>query len=339
MSPEALMQEQTDVTHELYQAAIGAPSQAYYLRHFARFDAAGKTGISWNWAAFVSTLNWLIFRKMWGVACWYAGVSGVLVLAVFGIGKLVLHFSDETEWALILFFLLVSSLVPALFANAAYYRFCERKITRALVADVGVQGACELLARQASSARGAWALAGANLLGWALLVAAISWGGASPLVNPLGLFLAAPTPARPNATLAVVVPLERPPLPVAATASAPSPPASAVAALEVAAPAPPASAAPLIRASAIREAPPEVQSAKPAATYYIQVGAYAEKENARKVMLRLQAADLQAYRQLVSARRGALIQVRVGPFASRDDALAAAAKIKALDLPALLVKP
>jgi cell division septation protein DedD len=86
------------------------------------------------------------------------------------------------------------------------------------------------------------------------------------------------------------------------------------------------------------ETPAQAEPARPSPRYYIQVGAYAKKENARKVMLRLQTTDLEAHRQLVSTKRGALTQVRVGPLASRSDALVAAEQIKALDLPALLVK-
>lgn len=172
MAIDAVNLDQTDVTTELYKAVIGPRNQGYYLRRFAKFDADGKTGATWHWPAFFSTLNWLIFRKMWGLALWFASLSLTLALAVFGLGKLALNYSDATQNALILLFLLAAFVLPGLYANSAYYRFCEKKITKALASDSGVQGACELLARQASSNRRWFVLALLNLLILALVAGA-----------------------------------------------------------------------------------------------------------------------------------------------------------------------
>lgn len=166
--------EETDVTTELYKAVIGPKNQDYYLRRFAKFDAAGKTSPTWHWPAFFSTLNWLIFRKMWGLALWFASLTIIVALAVFGIGKLTLNYSSTTQASLIVLFLLAVFVLPALYANAAYYRFCEKKITQALASDSGVQGASELLARQASSNRRWLVLALLNLLVLALVAGAAS---------------------------------------------------------------------------------------------------------------------------------------------------------------------
>ena len=341
MSADAVIQEQTDVTGALYQAAMGAPNQAYYLRHFARFDAAGKTGISWNWAAFASPLNWLIFRKRWGLARWYALGLGLLVVALLGFGRFGWRYSSATAWALLLFVLLASSVLSAIYANAAYYRFCEKKITRALVANLGVHRACEMLTGQASSARRGWALAGLNLLGGCLLVlVAVNSTGAQQLRRP-SLSFATPIPEGASRTLRVTAPLKSIPPVLAIATSAPVPAASVApdaSAAPTASAESAASAAPATQAAALAESPPQSEPTRPSPRYYVQVGAYAKKENARKVMLRLQTTDLEAHRQLVSTKRGALIQVRVGPLASRSDALVAAEQIKALDLPALLVK-
>lgn len=166
--------EETDVTTELYKAVIGSKNQDYYLRRFAKFDADGKTSPTWHWPAFFSTLNWLIFRKMWGLALWFASLTITVALAVFGIGKLTLNYSSTTQASLIVLFLLAIFVLPALYANAAYYRFCEKKITQALASDSGVQGACELLARRASSNRRWLVLALLNLLVLALVAGAAS---------------------------------------------------------------------------------------------------------------------------------------------------------------------
>ena len=57
--------QQSTVADDLacYQALIGEKNQHYYLRHFAYFDARGKTGTSWHWPACFATLGWLLYRK------------------------------------------------------------------------------------------------------------------------------------------------------------------------------------------------------------------------------------------------------------------------------------
>jgi len=140
-------------TAELYRAAIGPRGQDYYLRQFARFDTAGKTGASWHWAAYWSTLNWLIYRKMWGQALAYVAAVLGMALLVFGIGKLLLNYDSTTGLALFLLFLTAAFVVPGLYANAWYYNFCNEKISGALRATQDVAQACELLSAQASSNR------------------------------------------------------------------------------------------------------------------------------------------------------------------------------------------
>ena len=62
----------------LYKAVLGPKNQAYYLRHFARFDAAGKAGLSWNWAAATFTFIWFLYRRMWPAALAYIVLANVL---------------------------------------------------------------------------------------------------------------------------------------------------------------------------------------------------------------------------------------------------------------------
>ena len=73
-----------DVTTSLYRAAIGPVSTPYYLPIFTRFEEAEHAGISWNTAASLTTLNWLVFRKLWGAALAYVGIVVAIVLLVFG---------------------------------------------------------------------------------------------------------------------------------------------------------------------------------------------------------------------------------------------------------------
>lgn len=175
MANDPLTTDQTDVTTELYRAVIGPRNQDYYLAQFARFDAQGKPSATWHWAAFFTTLNWFVFRKMWGAALWYVTLVVAFALAIFGLGKLAFNYTDEVQNALLLLFLLGMFVTPALLANALYYRFCERRITKALASDSGVQEACDLLASQASSNRRWLILALLNLLLAGLLAGAANW--------------------------------------------------------------------------------------------------------------------------------------------------------------------
>jgi cell division septation protein DedD len=166
-------------TAELYRAAIGPRGQDYYLRQFARFDTAGKTGASWHWAAYWSTLNWLIYRKMWGQALAYVAAVLGMALLVFGIGKLLLNYDSTTGLALFLLFLTAAFVVPGLYANAWYYNFCNEKISAALRTTQDVKQACELLGAQASSNRRFLGQAAVNVA-----LAALVAGLAAFLLDP-----------------------------------------------------------------------------------------------------------------------------------------------------------
>lgn len=60
-------------------AIIGERNRDYYLERFARFDARGKPGISWNWPAFFFGYMWLLYRNMWAYAAAYLGVVWTLM--------------------------------------------------------------------------------------------------------------------------------------------------------------------------------------------------------------------------------------------------------------------
>ena len=171
-------------TAELYRAAIGPRGQDYYLRQFTRFDAAGKTGASWHWAAYWSTLNWLIYRKMWGQALAYLAAVLGMALLVFGVGKLLFNYSDTTGLLLFLAFLTAAFVVPGLYANAWYYNFCNEKISAALRATQEVKDACEVLAAQASSNKRFLGQASVNVALMALLGGLVTF-----LANPAQDFM------------------------------------------------------------------------------------------------------------------------------------------------------
>lgn len=178
MTPELDSPLATGVTAELYKAAIGPRGQDYYLRHFLKFDAGGKTGISWHWPACCATLSWLVYRKMWRWALAYAALLLGLALLVFGVGKLAFDYSESSGLLLLLLFLGAAFVLPGLYANAWYYTFCSENISAALRKAATLREACEALAGQAGTRKRWFGLVAANL---ALLALVIS--GATLVLN------------------------------------------------------------------------------------------------------------------------------------------------------------
>ena len=391
-------------TAYLYRAAIGERSQDYYLRHFARFDGEGKTGTSWNWAAYWTTFNWLVYRKMWGWALAYVAALIGLALLVFGVGKLVLNYSDTSAILLSLLLLTAAFVLPGLYANAWFYTHCNEKITAVLQQNPELKQAATVLAADAPVQRRLWVLALANAAVLALVLSVLNGfqhtdsalpqlasseerlpvgeerlstreqSGQLGTVATPSAAPAASTPA-PAPTATASTPTPEPaaasapvtaavPAPTPATAAA-EPPAAASAPVVVAAPAKPA--APMIKAvdraptpatRAERPAPPApaVAATSSAATpavvprpataakapavpryvWVIQVGAYAEEENARKALAQVQSLGLEAGAETFGSKP--LTRVRVGPFERQIEAEQAALRIKSLDLPALVIR-
>ncbi len=170
-----------DVTTTLYRAAIGPVSNGYYLPIFTRFEAADRAGISWNMAASLLTLNWLVFRKLWVAALAYVGVLVAVALLVFGIGHLVLQFSDGLLMALGLGFGLAAFVLPGLFGNALFHAECRKAMAKALTGHTNVADARDALLAQASDRKRLITLAAMNLA--LLLVAAFAYLQFSVLSN------------------------------------------------------------------------------------------------------------------------------------------------------------
>lgn len=381
-------------TAYLYRAAIGERSQDYYLRHFARFDGEGKTGTSWNWAAYWTTFNWLVYRKMWGWALAYVTALIGLALLVFGLGKLVLNYSDTSAILLSLLLLTAAFVLPGLYANSWFYTHCNEKITAVLQKTPELKQAATVLAADAPVPRRLWmlALANAAVLALALLVlngfqhtdatlpqlasseerlpvreervSTREQSGQLETATPPAATPAAPTPTASAPTpepAAASAPVAAP-VPTPATAAAE--PAAAARAPAVAA-APAAAAKPMIQAVDRTPAPavraerpstpaPAVASPAPAAAaprpaaaparaqpaqryvWVIQVGAYAEAENASKALAQVQSLGLDAGSETFGSKP--LTRVRVGPFERQAEAEQAALRIKSLDLPALVIR-
>ena len=74
-----------------------------------------------------------------------------------------------------------------------------------------------------------------------------------------------------------------------------------------------------------------------AGRFVVQVGAFAEKDKAQQVRMKVERAGMKTYTHVAETKDGARTRVRVGPFTTRAEAEKAAAKIKTLDLPAAIL--
>ena len=93
-----------------------------------------------------------------------------------------------------------------------------------------------------------------------------------------------------------------------------------------------------IKALALLEGKETVVPTPGAARYVVQVGAFSDVVKAREARVKLEAAGLKTYTQVVNPKDGKRIRVRVGPFESKSQADTAAARIKKLDLPAAILE-
>ncbi|NBW49942.1 MAG: DUF2628 domain-containing protein, partial [Betaproteobacteria bacterium] len=150
-------------TTALYRAAIGDISNGYYLPRFTRYEAADRPGLSWNWAAALNTLNWLMFRQLWHAALVYSGSIVALALLLFGIGKLVFQFSEGTQWGLLAALVGLAYAVPGLGGNALYYLATRQRVQNALAKNQTVPEACAQLGKQASTRKGLIIIAACNV--------------------------------------------------------------------------------------------------------------------------------------------------------------------------------
>jgi hypothetical protein len=146
-----LDQSDQSATLELYRAALGPINTDYYLHAFAVFDAAGRVGPRWNWAAALSTLNWMVLRQLWGSALAYGSAWVAVLLLTVGLGQLVFHLSKAAQIGALAVVAAAAVLVPGLYGNALLYRHCFKKIGLALERHTKLEDACAMLLRDAPS--------------------------------------------------------------------------------------------------------------------------------------------------------------------------------------------
>ena len=322
----------------LYGAALGPVSIGYYLRLFARSEVTGRGGASWNWAASLGTLNWMVFRQLWWAALAYLLLVPGLALLVFGLGRLLFQTSVLWELEIALTLVAMLFLVPGLWGNTLLYAHCCRQVAHALEeTSTRAEAAMVLKRRAGTRQRLAWlALANAALAGAAVGV----WIGLPGSTRPP--LATVPATAASSTAAATIAPV--PHLPLVPAPIPPQPPAAASA--QGLAPAALSAPTRLASASASASAPsdPTVTAASSKANahaapgFYINVGLFAQVSNARAAHAKLLDAGLPAFTQAIDSPKGKRTRVRVGPFDSRAQAEAAAARIQALTLDAVLFR-
>lgn len=422
----------------LYGAAVGPIGKDYYLPIFSRFEAAGQATLSWNLSACLYTVNWMIFRRLWGPALMLAGaLLGSAVLLV-TLGLLVLDWPHELIYQLLLACLGFGMLASGLWGNALLYNHCRQAMMTAVADNKTLVQACAQLSQRASTRQRfirllltntlLLTLAGLAYLRWvgwdgsdtpvpdsnpapalaasavapaasaASLVASAAQAPASetPAPQVSGLLAtsaasaasaASSTTALAAASAALAVPASAPasvsvvvppaviqtatsaaqaasaPTPAAASASeratsAPRGRNAAPALVHSSAAAPPATtrvaSKPAARAASkpaskvssakapkttTAKASQATKAAPPAKGLFINAGLFANPDNARNALAKLQAAGLPATAQEIDTSQGPRTRIRVGPYVKPAQAEAGIQKIKALGLDAALVKP
>ncbi|MDR7093286.1 SPOR domain-containing protein [Hydrogenophaga laconesensis] len=223
-------------TVALYRAALGPVNTAHYLDMFDRFDHAGRTSPVWNPAAGLLTLNWLLFRQLWGAALVYLACVQGAALLVLVVARRFLQWPPSVEWGVLLALLLLSIALPGAYGTALLHADTRRRMTRAVKAASTVREACATLEKQASTRRRLWVLVVLNLLlAGAAVAAYLVWRPVatspaavlnevpeSPAVPASNLALAAPGPA--SQAVADPPPPPSGPATPAAPAPAPEPP-------------------------------------------------------------------------------------------------------------------
>jgi cell division protein FtsN len=93
------------------------------------------------------------------------------------------------------------------------------------------------------------------------------------------------------------------------------------------------------KAQAPKVAAASAVAAVVAPQFMVNVGLFADENNARNAHTQLTDAGLPASQQAVKGPRGRFTRVRVGPYETVAQAQTAADKIQALGLDAMVVKP
>ncbi|MBS0611535.1 MAG: SPOR domain-containing protein [Proteobacteria bacterium] len=344
---------QGSVAPALYRAALGPVNVDHYLAAFERLDAMGRVLPGWNMAAALCSLGWLGFRRLWRQALWVAAalIAGGLLLWVVGRQWLAVPLPMLAGLALAGLMVLCGGL--GLYGDALVHAEVRRRIVGAVSAASTLRDAKESLQRQACSRRRLlWvvALSVALVLAAVLAWLALEHGPAAqrtqdvakaqpvllpkpePDTAPRPVSVSGDTPAAPSAE---AEPPERALAPVDQPQAEPPTPEARPEPVRDLVQEPPsaqAQAQPRTATPVSEQAPHKAAQRR----LYINVGLFADPENARRTHARLRQAGLPCSVEPVTRADGSRLQrVRVGPFGSAAQANAAVAKVRAMGLEAV----
>lgn len=335
-------------TVALFRIAIGPVNRDYYMPILTRFESLGRGGLSWNWAAGLYTLNWMVYRRLWRQAAIYlAGL--VCILATAAIMQLVVQPSLPMQVGGVLTLLGFAIGIPGLLGNAWLYADIRTRMTHAIATSKTMVEAGLVLSHQTSTRQGFihQLIANAAIVG----VAVVGYF----LIPSSGKVI---TPPAPTSAASMASALTSPPV-VAASATiiataasiplAALPPASEPV---VVAPAPgvltvpPQATTPLANPAPkkIEEQEPAVKpqarapgpdsNAAPRIAYFVNVGLFSKEQNASAAISQLVAAGMTGTTQRVDVGSKKLTRVRSGPYETQADATEVAVKIRLLNLEA-----
>lgn len=327
------------LTTQLYAAAIGPVNTGYYLNHFARFDHRGKAVLTWNWPAFVATLAWMAFRRLWAEALIYLGLCVFASVLLLGALPLWLGHSESVLGGAAAALLLLLCVPPALLANGLYYKAINRHVTRALADSPDIATTQERLRHFASSRPRAMLVAAVVALLWLATasLAALQWwpeAGGAPAPS-------LPAPASAASGVAASAPLNPSSTPLRAASLAATPASAPTAAASV--PETPASApTPTVASAAapaarVVAAKPVAAASPPKARHWVAAGMFAQPENAQRVRQQLLDLGLPVKADQVNSLRGEFTRVRAGPFENRAQAKAAQRQMEQAGLKGVLL--
>ena len=365
-----------DATAALYSAAIGPINNDYYLPLFTKFEESRRPRLSWNWAACLYTVNWMVFRGLGLAALAYSAIVTSAALVLFGLGHLIFQLSPSMETTLLIGLVLVVFGGPGLLGDWFLYGVVRKKMASALRESANLADACALLAQKASSrSRFLWlvsvnaaaVVAALALYGWfslqadepssaqtsSLAQANLPASALADRVDTPSLTIADAATATAQSglvtnmesTIPAIGQAPKPATSVAASASATTvvvPAATASASMPKPAASKPSasdgSSMPATKAVNAKAIPAARPSPPARQRFYINVGLFAKETNAQNALNTLETAGLPTLSGTVTTLRGERTRVRAGPFDSEREARAAAATIRTLKLDAVVIQ-
>jgi cell division protein FtsN len=286
-----------------------------------------------------------------------AAVSATL-LAAYGIDRILFQFSQTAEIGLAAALATLYFAAPGLYGNALLHKASRNKMAHALATSKSLPEACAMLNQNASSRDRFIRLLLVNVALVSMVAAsyaALQASNSSLSEKQISAWLHGNAEnltknAAPAATSAVSATAPK-------TSSASSPQllqasgdednliatSTAVASQSVTTPSEPALKSglepnPAKTATKATASPPKVSTSAPVKHFYINVGLFAERENAHNARRKLLKEGLPAVTKELNTKDGRRTRVRVGPFKTRSETEAAVERIHALGLEAIAIQ-